>query len=183
MNRKYCILFTLLILLCGVDQNSVAQKGDQIMAITVTSSAFKEGDMIPAKYTCDSQNISPPLSWQQAPEGTKSFAVISDDPDAPMGTWVHWVMWNIPAESNGLREAVPTSTQLPDGSKQGVTSARSHGYHGPCPPGGTHRYYFKLYALDTMLDLPDDSTKKDLFEAMMGHILAEGSLMGKYRRQ
>lgn len=173
----------LLILLCNVGQNSIAQKGDQIMAITITSSAFKEGQMIPAKYTCDGDNISPPLNWQPSPQGVKSFALICDDPDAPIGIWIHWVLWNIPAEANGLPEAVPTTTQLPDGSKQGVTSARSHGYHGPCPPSGTHRYYFKIYALDTMLDLPDNSTKQDLLEAMKGHILAEGSLMGKYKRR
>jgi Raf kinase inhibitor-like YbhB/YbcL family protein len=183
MNKKYYILFMLLILLCGVGQNSVAQKGDQIMAITVTSSAFKEGQMIPAKYTCDGDNISPSLNWQQVPQGVKSFALISDDPDAPVGIWVHWVLWNIPAESNGLPEAIPASPQLPDGSKQGVTSARSHGYHGPCPPSGTHRYFFKIYALDTMLDLSESSKKQDLLEAMKGHILAEGSLMGKYKRK
>jgi len=183
MNKKYYILFMLLFLLCGVGQNSIAQKGDEKMAITVTSSAFKEDGIIPAKYTCDGDNISPPLNWQQVPQGVKSFALISDDPDAPIGIWIHWVMWNIPAEANGLPEAVPTSPQLPDGSKQGVTSSRSHGYHGPCPPSGTHRYYFKVYALDTMLDLPDSSTKQNLLEAMKGHILAEGSLMGKYKRQ
>ena len=112
MNKKYFILFTLLVLLCGVGQNSSAQKGDEKMAITITSLAFKEGGMIPAKYTCDGQNISPPLKWEQIPKGTKSFALISDDPDAPMGTWVHWVMWNIPAEANGLPENIPPTKEL-----------------------------------------------------------------------
>lgn len=153
------------------------------MAITVTSDAFTEGGMIPAKYTCDGTNVSPPLKWQPGPEGTKSFALVSDDPDAPVGTWVHWVMWNIPAESNGLPENIPTDAQLPDGSKQGITSARNHGYHGPCPPSGTHRYYFKIYALDVMLDLPTNSNKQNLLDAMKGHILAEGALMGKYKRR
>ena len=148
-----------------------------------TKFILEEGGMIPAKYTCDGDNISPPLKWEQIPKGTKSFALISDDPDAPAGTWIHWVMWNIPAESNGLPEAVPAAAQLPDGSKQGVTSARSHGYHGPCPPSGTHRYYFKIYALDMMFDLPDNLTKQDLIAAMKGHILAEGALMGKYQRK
>ena len=199
MNKRYYILFALLILLCGVEQNSIAQKGpvlsapvlsvvervegDEKMAIVVTSPAFKEAGMIPAKYTCDGDNISPPLNWQQVPKGAKSFALISDDPDAPFGTWVHWVMWNIPAEANGLPESVPAGKELPNGSKQGVNDSRRNGYSGPCPPSGTHRYYFKIYALDTMLNLSADSTKQDLFEAMKGHILAEGSLMGKYRRQ
>jgi Raf kinase inhibitor-like YbhB/YbcL family protein len=175
-------MFTVLILLCGFG-NSIAQKGDEKMAIVITSPAFKEGGMIPAKYTCDGQDISPPLKWQDAPQGVKSFALISDDPDAPIGIWVHWVMWNIPAEANGLPENIPPKKELPDGSKQGISDFHRPGYGGPCPPGGTHRYYFKVYALDMMLNLPANSTKKDLLEAMKGHILAEGSLMGKYKRQ
>jgi Raf kinase inhibitor-like YbhB/YbcL family protein len=153
------------------------------MAIIVTSSAFKEGGMIPAKYTCDGQNISPPLKWEQIPKGTKSFALISDDPDAPMGTWVHWVMWDIPAEANGLPENIPPKKELLDGSKQGISDFRRPGYGGPCPPSGTHRYYFKIYALDVKLDLASTCAKQDLLEAIKGHILAEGSLMGKYQRQ
>jgi hypothetical protein len=200
MNRKYYIMFALLILLCGVGQprtfeysdlnqqkvrgqNSVAQKGDEKMAIVVTSEAFKEAGMIPAMYTCDGKNISPPLQWQQVPQDTKSLALIYDDPDAPMGIWVHWVMWNIPAEANGLPENVPAGKDLPDGSKQGVNDSRKQGYSGPCPPGGTHRYYFKIYALDAKLNLPSASAKQDLLDAMKGHILAEGRLMGKYKRQ
>jgi Raf kinase inhibitor-like YbhB/YbcL family protein len=178
INKKYYILFVLLFLIYGF---TAKVEGDKKMAITVTSPAFKEGQMIPAKYTCDGQGISPPLNWQQ-PKDVKSFALISDDPDAPAGIWVHWVMWNIPAESNGLPESVPTTKELPDGSKQGVTSSHTHGYHGPCPPSGTHRYYFKVYALDQMLDLPITSTKQNLLDAMKGHILAEGQLMGKYKR-
>jgi Raf kinase inhibitor-like YbhB/YbcL family protein len=183
MDKRHYILFMLLILLCGISQYSIAQKGDGKMMIKITSSAFEEDGIIPAKYTCDGANVSPPLKWEQAPAGVKSFALISDDPDAPIGVWVHWVMWNIPAESNGLPQNVPPTKELPDGSKQGITSARKHGYHGPCPPSGTHRYYFKIYALDVMLDLPADSTKQNLLDAMEGHILAEGSLMGKYKRQ
>ena len=183
MNKKCYILFVLLLLLCGVGQNSIAQEGDEKVAIVITSSAFKEGGMIPAKYTCDGQNISPPLKWEQVPQGVKSFALISDDPDAPVGTWVHWVMWNIPTEANGLPENILPAKDLPDGSKQGINSSRKQGYSGPCPPGGTHRYYFKIYALDEKLDLPPASAKQDLLEAMKGHILAEGSLMGKYQRK
>lgn len=152
------------------------------MAISVSSSAFKEGGMIPAKYTCDGNDLSAPLAWTGIPEGTKSIAVISDDPDAPVGTWVHWVMWNIPASAVGLEEGVPTKSQLPDGSRQGVSDFGRPGYGGPCPPSGTHRYYFKVYALDTMLELPSNARKADLVKAMKGHILAEGQLMGKYSR-
>jgi Raf kinase inhibitor-like YbhB/YbcL family protein len=187
MNKKYYILFTLLILLCGFgvnkNQNGIANEGDKKMAIIVTSSAFKEDGMIPSKYTCDGNNISPPLKWQQVPQGVKSFALISDDPDAPVGTWVHWVMWNIPAEANGLPENVPPTKELADGSKQGISDFRRPGYGGPCPPSGTHRYYFKIYALDVKPELANTCTKQDLLEAMKGHILAEGQLMGKYKRQ
>ena len=180
MNKKYYILFVLLFLIYGF---AAKVEGGKKMAITVTSSAFKEGGMIPAKYTCDGNNSSPPLNWQQPPQGTKSFALISDDPDAPVGTWVHWVMWNIPAETNQLPENVPPKKELPDGSRQGITDFGRSGYGGPCPPSGTHRYYFKVYALDQMLDIPVTSTKQNLLEAMKGHILAEGMLMGKYKRQ
>jgi Raf kinase inhibitor-like YbhB/YbcL family protein len=138
--------------------------------------------MIPARYTCDVQDISPPLQWQGIPEETESIALISDDPDAPMGTWVHWVMWNIPADKTGLPESVPPDPQLPDGSCQGISDFRRPGYGGPCPPSGTHRYYFKVYALDTKLDLPRQSLKPDLVQAMKGHILAQGELMGTYKR-
>ncbi len=153
------------------------------MTITVRSSVFQEGGMIPAKHTCDGDDISPPLQWTGKPEGTKSFALISDDPDAPMGTWVHWVMWNIPPDVNGLAENVPPHPQLPDGSRQGLSDFRRPGYGGPCPPSGVHRYYFKVYALDTMLDLPSNTRKADLLKAIKGHILAEGQLMGKYSRR
>jgi len=153
------------------------------MAIKVTSPAFEEAGMIPSKYTADGRNVSPPLKWEAVPDGTKSIALISDDPDAPVGTWVHWVMWNIPPEAMGLAENVPPDKNLPDGSRQGTTDFRRIGYGGPAPPSGTHRYYFKIYALDTKLELPASSTKADLLKAMTGHILAEGQLMGKYNRR
>jgi Raf kinase inhibitor-like YbhB/YbcL family protein len=180
MNRKLFVSM-LMIFLCGISAISV--KGDGKMAITVASSAFKEGGMIPAKYTCDGRNVSPPLKWEQAPKDTKSFALISDDPDAPLGVWVHWVMWNIPPEVNELAEGIPAVKELQNGSKQGINDSMQNGYDGPCPPSGTHRYYFKVYALDAMLDLPDKTTKKDLLTAMKYHILAEGSLMGEYKRK
>ena len=153
------------------------------MTLTVTSSAFTEGSMIPSKYTCDGENISPPVKWEGSPAGTKTFALISDDPDAPMGTWVHWVMWNIPADSMELAENVPPEKSLPNGSKQGITDFQRYGYGGPCPPSGTHRYYFKVYALDAELDLVNTATKKDLLKAIQGKTIAEGQLMGKYKRQ
>jgi Raf kinase inhibitor-like YbhB/YbcL family protein len=139
--------------------------------------------MIPKKYTCDGEDISPPLAWTGVPDGAKSVALVSDDPDAPRGTWVHWVVWNIPADKGGLAENVPKNASLQDGTKQGVTDFRRPGYGGPCPPGGVHRYYFKVYALDAALELPDSTTKADLVKAMEGHVLAEGSLMGKYTRE
>ncbi len=149
----------------------------------LTSAAFKPGEMIPAKYTCDGPDVSPSLTWSDPPAGTKSFALISDDPDAPVGTWVHWVMWNIPATARSLEENLSKKESLPNGTKQGTTDFRRIGYGGPCPPSGTHRYFFKLYALDTTLNLPASTTKKDLEKAMLGHILAQVELMGKYRRR
>jgi Raf kinase inhibitor-like YbhB/YbcL family protein len=170
---------------CKIDNESGAasEERSRDMAISLSSSAFQEGDMIPAKYTCDGKDVSVTLKWTGAPEGTKSFALISDDPDAPVGTWVHWVMWNIPSAVCELAEGVPPKPQLPDGSRQGISDFGRPGYGGPCPPGGTHRYYFTVYALDTMLDLPNSARKSDLIKAMRGHILAEGQLMGKYSRR
>ncbi|MFQ5930802.1 MAG: YbhB/YbcL family Raf kinase inhibitor-like protein [Nitrospiraceae bacterium] len=147
------------------------------------SSAFEAGDLIPAKYTCDGSDVSPPLSWSDAPSGTQSFALISDDPDAPRGTWVHWVTWNIPATPLSLDEGLPKRDSLPNGTKQGTTDFRRVGYGGPCPPSGTHRYFFKLYALDTILNLPSSTTKPALEKAMQGHILKQAELMGVYRRR
>lgn len=147
------------------------------------SQAFQAGDVIPSQYTCDGQDISPPLSWSDPPAGTTSFALISDDPDAPMGTWVHWVMWNIPAGARALEQNLPKTASLPNGTKQGTTDFRRVGYGGPCPPSGTHRYFFKLYALGTTLNLPSSTTKKDLEKALQGHILGQAELMGTYRRK
>jgi len=147
------------------------------------SSAFPPGGVIPAKYTCDGPDISPPLSWADVPAGTQSLALIADDPDAPGGMWVHWVAWNIPSNTNALQEAVPKRDSLPSGMQQGTTDFRSIGYGGPCPPSGTHRYFFKLYALKTTLNLPASTTKKELEKAMQGHILKQAELIGKYQRK
>lgn len=147
------------------------------------SPAFEHGGLIPAKYTCDGQDISPPLTWADPPAGTRSFALIADDPDAPRGTWVHWVAWNIPADTRSLNEGLPKQDALQNGMKQGTTDFRRVGYGGPCPPSGTHRYFFKLYALDSTLNLPASTTKSDLEKAMQGHILQQAELMGKYQRK
>ncbi len=152
------------------------------MAITITSTAFTEGSMIPRDYTCDGEDISPPLTWSGVPDGTKSLALICDDPDAPMGTWVHWVLFNIPAHIMELPTKIPPEKIIQNGAKHGMNDFRKLGYGGPCPPGGTHRYYFKLYALDTEINLEAGITKAQLLKTMEGHILAEGQLMGKYTR-
>ncbi len=148
----------------------------------VLSSAFDDGAMIPEKYTCDNIDISPPLKWSSVPDGTKTFAIICDDPDAPMGTWVHWVIYNLPANINELSEDVPPSEILPNRAKQGRNDFGKIGYGGPCPPGGTHRYYFKIYALSEELKVEAGITKSELLKAMEGYIVSEGQLMGRYKR-
>ena len=148
----------------------------------ITSTAFDEGAMIPGKYTCDDKDISPPLKWSDEPEGTKTFALICDDPDAPGRTWVHWVLFNLPASLNELSENIPPSQTLPGGARQGRNDFGRIGYGGPCPPGGTHRYYFKLYALSEGLNREPGITKSELLKAMEGKILAESQLMGRYKR-
>jgi unsaturated rhamnogalacturonyl hydrolase len=169
-----------------LDTNSgskVNNKGGNAMEIKITSTAFDEGGMIPPKYACDGDDISPPLMWDSVPDGTKSIALINDDPDAPMGTWVHWVLYNLPPDKRQLSEAFPGDETLPDGTRQGVTDFGKTGYGGPCPPSGTHRYYFKIYALDTMIESTAVLDKKALLKKMEGHILAQGQLMGRYKRQ
>ena len=157
--------------------------GGGVMAMEIKSSAFKNNEEIPAKYTCKGQDVSPELTWSGAPQGTKSFALISDDPDAPVGTWVHWVIYDIPPDTMQLPEAVPKKEILEDGSKQGMTDFRDIGYGGPCPPPGTpHRYFFKLYALDEMLNLKPGLTKQALLKEIEGHVLEEAELVGLFKR-
>ncbi|MBZ5534831.1 MAG: YbhB/YbcL family Raf kinase inhibitor-like protein [Acidobacteriia bacterium] len=154
------------------------------MTLKISSSAFKEGQTIPVRHTCDGEDISPPLNWDPVPEGVKSLALITDDPDAPVGTWVHWVLFNLPSSVMELSEKVPAEEAFPNGARQGLNDFGRIGYGGPCPPrGSAHRYFFKLYALDTGLSLKPRATKKDLIEAMAGHILGEGQLMGIYKRR
>lgn len=153
------------------------------MGLELKSSAFKANARIPSKYTCDGPDISPALSWDSAPEGTKSFSLICDDPDAPGGTWVHWVLYDLPPDVRGLPENVPKTKTLESGAKQGITDFRRIGYGGPCPPPGpAHRYFFKLYALDIKLNLPPGVTKQEVERAMEGHILGRAELVGLYQR-
>ena len=153
------------------------------MPLKLTSSAFSAGGTIPKKHTCDGADVSPPLAWSDAPSAAQSFALIADDPDAPVGTWVHWVLFDIPGKTRELPEGVAKQEELADGSRQGRNDFRRIGYGGPCPPPGRpHRYFFKLYALDRTLDLPTAATKAQVEAAMKGHIKAEGQLMGTYGR-
>jgi Raf kinase inhibitor-like YbhB/YbcL family protein len=150
----------------------------------LTSTAFKEGAPIPVNYTCDAKDVSPPLKWTGVPAGAKSLVLIVDDPDAPVGTWAHWVLYDLPAAATEMGENIPKSQFLAGGAKQGLNDFRRLGYGGPCPPPGKpHRYFFKLYALDVVLDLKPGLTKKDLERAMEKHILAQGQVMGTYQRK
>jgi len=157
--------------------------GGKKMDIKIISPAFEDGGLIPAKYTCDGVDVSPPLQWDAVPEGAKSIALICDDPDAPMRTFVHWVLFNLPAEVKELAENTPSDRTLPNGAKQGTSDFGKIGYGGPCPPSGTHRYFFKIYALDAYVDLAAGAKKQQLLKAMEGHIIAQGQLIGKYKRQ
>lgn len=153
------------------------------MVLTVSSPVFQEGGKIPTKYTCQGQDVSPPLAWGEPPVGTQSFALIMDDPDAPGGVFTHWVLFNIPSESRQLPEAVPAQAQLSSGALQGKNDFGRVGYGGPCPPPGRpHRYRFTLYALDELLDLKAGASKKQVLGAMPGYILAQGQLVGTYER-
>ncbi len=156
------------------------------MSFELTSTAFENGGAIPAKYTCEGDDISPPLAWSQVPSGTKSLVLIVDDPDAPdpkhpKMTWVHWVLYDIPPDAHGLKEGIKAN-DLPDTTKQGINDWQRPGYGGPCPPIGRHRYFFKLYALDTRLGDLGQATKDDVLQAMFGHVIGEAVLMGTYQK-
>lgn len=154
------------------------------MAFELTSTAFKAGDTIPAKHSCEGADVSPPLAWTDPPPGTKSLALVCDDPDAPVGTWVHWVLHGLPATARSLAEGVPPKATLDDGSAQGTNDFKRKGYGGPCPPRGHgfHRYFFRLYALDAKPEPGPGATKQALLEAMEGHVLGQVELVGRYRR-
>jgi len=164
-------------------RNEIIKEVNTMQNISISTEAFKAGENIPSEYTCDGKNVSPALSWSSIPAGAKTIALIMDDPDAPRGTFVHWVLYNIPSTTQELPKGVPRNEKLADGSLQGMTDFGRAGYGGPCPPPGkSHRYYFKIFALDNQINLSSGATKGDVEKAMKGHILAQGELMGKYRR-
>lgn len=154
------------------------------MSFTISSASFQNGDDIPKKFTCQGADVSPELSWKEAPQGTRSFALIADDPDAPAGTWTHWLVYDLAADTHGLDENVSKIDELPNGGRQGRNDFRKIGYGGPCPPAGkAHRYFFKLYALDAKLNLSPGVGKDEVEKAVQAHTLGKAELMGKYQRQ
>jgi len=160
-----------------------SQSKTKVKTMKLESSAFKANGFIPGKYTCDGEDISPPLSWDEPPSGTQSLALIVDDPDAPGGIFVHWVLYDIPGTVRQLTAEIAAVSTLPNGGIQGKNDFGKFGYGGPCPPSGTHRYFFKLYALDKKLGLEPGATKAQIVAAMDGHILAIAQLIGRYQRQ
>lgn len=154
--------------------NTEVAIADDYLLLEISSDAFQKNGIIPLEYTCDGKNISPPLDIKHIPEGAKSLALIVDDPDAPIGTWVHWVVWNIPLTHHLIENKVPGT--------EGLNDFQQFHYSGPCPPSGTHRYFFKVYALDTLLDLPSITKKLELEKAMSNHIVGYGELIGLYKR-
>ncbi len=176
------ILIVLILFLPQSRFSQQKQKGGG-MEIKIESGAFNDGGFIPSKYTCDGNNVSPDLKWSGVPSGVKSFAIINDDPDAPSGDWVHWVLYNIPGDVTEIKENIPPEKIFPNGMIHGINDFRKYGYGGPCPPSGIHRYYFKLYALDILLKPLPGMTKNNLLAAMQKHIIAEGHLMGKYKKK
>jgi Raf kinase inhibitor-like YbhB/YbcL family protein len=176
-------LLALLTLLGLVAQPRSLAAGVHPMSFIIKTAAFLEGETIPTKYTCDGADVSPGLNWTGTPKGTQSLSLIADDPDAPVGTWTHWIIWNIPPEAVALSEGVPKNDILKDGTRQGYNDFKRIGYGGPCPPPGKpHRYFFRLYAMDSNLDVKAGVGRKELERAMKGHVLAQAELMGKYGR-
>jgi len=152
--------------------------------LIVSSPAFKHGDFIPLEYTCDGSDVSPEIVIENVPTNAKSLVLINDDPDAPMGTWDHWILYNIPASNKVvIPKGIKPEKEFPNGMRHGINSWGRLGYGGPCPPSGVHRYFFKAYALDVVLDIPPGATKQKILKAMEGHIIAQGELMGKYSRK
>lgn len=180
-NIMLCWLCVIVLVLPSYAQN----QGDKAMkTFSLVSPAFQEGEPIPVRYTCEGPDVSPPLEWNQVPEGTKAFALICDDPDAPVGVWVHWVIYNIPSTMKALPEGIAKGDRWKEPIAQGKNDFRFNGYGGPCPPPGKpHRYYFRLYALDEATGFPPGLTKKELLDKIKGHIIGEAVLMGTYQRK
>lgn len=165
------------------DRRDAAQQEESAKRFGLTATEFQDNGMIPKKFSCDGADVSPALKWTEPPAGTASFALIMDDPDAPGGTWVHWVLYDFPARARGLPEGVPPDAELSGGGRHGESSFGKLGYGGPCPPHGpAHRYFFKLYALHAKTGLQPGATKADLEKAMKGLILAKAELVGHYHR-
>lgn len=172
-------LLLLLLLLAGLSLPTLEAREDKKMAeLRISSPVFESNGVIPKKYTCDGADVNPPLTFENIPSAAKSLALIVDDPDAPVGTWVHWVLWNIAPGTAEIKEQ-----SIPPGALQGMNDFRKHDYGGPCPPSGTHRYFFKLYALDATLPLAAGAKKADIEKAMKGHIVAQAEVVGLYRRR
>jgi Raf kinase inhibitor-like YbhB/YbcL family protein len=181
--KSLSILLSLATLFITSASHAQTAKGESSMSFTLKSADFANGADIPKRFTCSGEDRSPALAWSGAPAGTKSFALTVDDPDAPAGDWVHWVIFNFPANSHGLLTGVENKEQLADGTRQGMNDFRKVGYNGPCPPPGKpHRYFFKLYALNDQLTLAAGATKDALEHAMEGHIVAQAEWMGRFRR-
>jgi len=179
MSQKHALLSIMILLASGC----ITKQEDIMENISISAEGFSDGTTITDVYTCKGKDISPSLSWKGIPAGTKSIALIMDDPDAPGGTFVHWVLYNVPAQTQKLPEGIPHDKILADGSMQGMTDFGRPGYGGPCPPPGKpHRYYFKVYALDSRIDLAPGASKKQLENEMRGHILAKGEIVGIYKR-
>jgi len=188
MTYRHGIVLLLGLLLAGcshqppISQNNSNRAQEEEMKIKISSAAFQDGGQIPSKYTCDGADVSPPFEWSGVPNGAKSLALICDDPDAPAKTWVHWVVYDLPASTTKLPEGLPLTEKLATGGKQGKNDFGKIGYGGPCPPSGTHRYFFKLYAIDGETSLEPGATKEQVLKAIQGHILAQGELIGRYKR-
>jgi Raf kinase inhibitor-like YbhB/YbcL family protein len=180
----FFLFLSLLLAACQREGNQrTAQKKEITLTMKLTSSAFQNGSSIPHKYTCDGEDVSPQMQWGDVPTGAQSFVLICDDPDAPGGTWTHWVIYNIPAQVRELGEAVPKSDTLSNGALQGLNDFKRVGYGGPCPPSGSHRYFFRLSVLDLSLKLQPRAARAEVEQAMAGHVVASGELMGTYRRK
>ena len=193
--KKYSFIFILLIFLAACAPQSTSTPEAPLRAteappaaeqpagdFTLTSERFIEGQPIPEKFTCEGQNVSPALAWTDPPSGTETFALIMDDPDAPGDTWIHWVLYNIPGGTSFMPDALPGQGGIAYVGNHGMNTAGNTYYEGPCPPSGTHRYFFKLYALDTALDFSASPDAVELTAAMQGHVLAQAELMGTYAK-
>jgi Raf kinase inhibitor-like YbhB/YbcL family protein len=179
---SYCYLLSSVIILLTFNVCPQQNERETRMEIKIESRAFKQGELIPSIYSCEGQNISPQLSWKCSVEGVKTFVIIIEDPDAPSGSFTHWVVYNIPAKMNSLMENITPTKNIPDEILMGTNDFGRIGYGGPCPPSGTHRYFFRIYGLDTAVHLDSGATKKEVMIKMQGHIKARGELMGKYKK-